>query len=84
MTFDPTRGVRLAPPWAALGRLLADGAWHHRRDCIDAMLASSDLAASTCSNLIRSGVDARLLEQHGAWHGRGDDRRHIRIPQEDQ
>lgn len=65
MTFDPTLGPRIAPAWQALTVLLANGQWHHRRDCVDAMLAGSNLALSTCSGLLRYGVRDGLLEQSG-------------------
>lgn len=79
-TFDPTISPRIKPAWSAVLELLVDGEWHHRRDCIDVMLANSDLKLSTCSSVLRYVTGDGLLEQHGAWHGRGDDRRWLRLP----
>ena len=80
MKFDPTIGVRIAPAWQAALDLLADHDWHHRRDVVDTMLAGSTIKASTCSNVLRNATIAGLIDQSGEWHGRGDDRRYLRLP----
>ncbi len=78
-SFDPTKGVRIAPAWVALTTWLADNGWQHHRTCVDVMLASSDLMRKTCSGLIWKGVRAGLLEQKDTYRGHGDDRRIIRL-----
>jgi hypothetical protein len=79
-TFNPMIGERIRPAWIAALDLLADGDWHSRRECVDVMLAGSDLAVATCSNVLRNAARDGLLEQRGTWLGRGNDHRHLRLP----
>lgn len=59
---------RLAPAWHVATDILTDGMWHSRtNEIVPAMLGGSDLAASTCANLVRQGVKYGLFEQRGTY-----------------
>lgn len=70
MPWDPMKGERLAPAWAAALKLLDDGRWHPWGDVLAVMLDASDLKPGTCSNLIYAGIREGVLDRHGRYSQR--------------
>lgn len=74
LNWDPRKGERLGPAWAAILRILADGEWHDYPELVDAAIKDGAIHRDSVAQLLRDS------EQWGATQHRTTGRkRTVRI-----